>query len=136
MDAYLLPLTVIPGVAVLITSTVHLSVHLSQEIQELMSMPQVLQFKEIVLLKIRQLRRLNQSLFCLYASASCFLLTAVLPLLWPAWPYRGQTLLGGSLTWLIALGLLTSFSLRAVKIKQRQFKLLLEQKQEASGVLK
>ena len=118
----LLPLTLIPGVGVAIMSTVHLSTQLSKEMQHLLESPVDVDF--ILEQKLRQLKRLGQSLFCLYASTSTFLFAALAGLLFATQPLISILLLSiGIITWIIALVLLTRFASKAIHIKQQQFAL-------------
>ncbi|MBF2054322.1 MAG: hypothetical protein IGS03_12795 [Candidatus Sericytochromatia bacterium] len=119
LEQAILPLSLMPGLGLMIMSTVNLSVHLSQELHILLQQSAMDPF--VVRQKIQQLKRLNQSLFCLYASAGSFLLVAFSSLFKSASGLMQWGVGFGVLTWLIALVLLIIFASRAIAIKQYQF---------------
>ena len=112
LEQVVLPLSLMPGVGLMIMSTVNLSIYLSQEIQVLLQ--QTLLEQALTLKKIQQLKRLNQSLFCLYASAGAFLSASISSLFEDlSWLTRWGISMG-VLTWLIALVLLIVFASKAI----------------------
>ncbi len=126
LEQAILPLSLMPGVGLVIMSTVNLSVYLSQEIHTLLQQNPLDQ--QLTRQKIQQLKRLSQSLFCLYASAGSFLLVAISSLFENLSGFSRWGLCLGILAWLIALVLLIVFASRAIEIKQHQFQNRLQER--------
>ncbi len=129
MDIWYIPLTIIPGVGLLILSTTNLQNALSLEISELITQD-CGKFKPIIEQKIAQLDLLNRALVALYFTAACYIIAAFLSGIAETTHviessyYKGMILLG-VVSVFIALILLSTFSIRAVKIKKRRFEISL-----------
>lgn len=126
LEQAVLPLSLMPGVGLMVLSTVNLSVNLSQEIQILLQ--QIPLDPQLARQKIQQLKRLNQSLFCLYASAGAFLLVAISTLFENFSWFSRWGLCLGVLAWLMALALLIVFASRVIAIKQHPFQSRLQER--------
>jgi len=122
MDWYI-PITILPGIGLLILSTSNQMIALSNEIME--------RFKSeadenVSLRKIRQLKLLNQSLFLLYLSAGAMVLAGflngILEIISLPVAVNTSVMLFGVISALIAIACLIIYGRRAVNIRQSQFK--------------
>ena len=125
MEKWYLPITILPGVGLLIMSTSNLLNALSAELTHLIKEDRECMYT-IIEQKITQLGLLNLALVAFYLSAASLVMAGL----------SGRLQLSPTLiTWLMVLGigsilgalaLLTQYSLRAVRIKKAQFKKSLE----------
>ena len=127
MENWFLPLTILPSVGFFIMATSGVSNALSAEIARLVELDR--ESNMITLRKkIRQLRLINISLVLLYASAVTLSIAGLISGLQFNFMYHGLTLMvevlvciGIGLT-VFALILLMIYAIRAVSIKEHQFK--------------
>ncbi len=121
MEWYL-PMTIIPGIGLLILSTSNIMLALNSEINELEM--ESTQNIEIIRLKLAQLKRLSVSIVFLYIGVLLFLLAGVLK------SFDDQLiglfkglLLAGVVSVIISIVFLLIHSIRAVYIRQKHLKL-------------
>ncbi len=125
MDSWVLPITLLPSIGFFIMATSNLSNAMSSEIDRLIEMDKEA-YHDIILLKIKQLGRLNRALVLLYFSASFMALAGFMGGLGVNFhfvPHSGMMLFicigtGGTL---LALFYLIIYATKAVKIKRDQF---------------
>jgi len=117
-----IPITIIPGIGLVIMSTSNLIIALSAEIYALNSKREV--FGEIISLKIGQMKRLNWAMVFLYTGILFFLISGLLAgLINPLGLLVQIILIGGVVSSMIALVYLITFGFRAVHIRQKHLKL-------------
>ncbi|MBL4585478.1 MAG: hypothetical protein JKX84_00260 [Flavobacteriales bacterium] len=123
MESWLMPISILPGIGLMILSTVNLSTSLSGEISALLvDCRETL--RPIIQLKITQLKRLNWALVMLYFAAISFIAGAIILGLSPNPIFGKIALTIGTLSFLIALIILIVFGFWMVRIKNRQFEIL------------
>ena len=125
MENWYLPITIVPGLGLLVLSTSNLMGLLSQEIKNLIS--EHAEYKTLLKRKLKQLKLLNLAMVFLYASIAFFVISGLVAGLYQSTNIMGgevpiYLLLIGILCCLAAIFLLIIFSFRAVKIKQDQFR--------------
>ncbi len=125
MDEWYFPITILPGVGLLIMSTTHLSTSLSQEIGGLVA-DDVSFNHDIILKKIGQLSRLNISLTGFYVSCCTLVLSGLFSGLYDRNSFSELLLFTSVTAIFFALILLIIYSAKAVMIKRKQFKKRLE----------
>ena len=130
MEQWYIPITILPGVGLLIMSTSNLLGGLNMEIAQLISEDCTL-LKEIIKRKIEQLNILNISLVAQYLSAGALVLAGISSAINNQLHFTSATIgfvlmLLAVLVLLFALALLILFSLRAVKIKKARFEIGLQ----------
>ncbi len=120
MEWYM-PITILPGVSIILISTANLIISLNTEINHLL-IDEKQSSAKLILLKLAQLKRLSLAMVSLYAGIFFFLLTG----LWAMLTGSGlltKTFLGIALLAVsTALVMLISYALKAVSIRQHQFK--------------
>ncbi|MCK5065822.1 MAG: hypothetical protein KAR16_00220 [Bacteroidales bacterium] len=117
-----IPITIIPGVGLIIISTSSLLIALNIEISELNLKKEI--FGEIIAMKIEQLKKLNWAMVFLYAGILFFLLSGLLAgLINPLSILVQVTMIGGVASSLIAIVYLISFGFRSVQIRQNHLRL-------------
>ncbi len=129
-EAWYLPLTVLPGVGLLLVSTASLQAALSNELSQLIAQNSP-KMEMIILLKITQLDLINRAMVGFYIGAATFILSSII--------FGAGTLVEdfrndllnlfigiGVLAIFVSLILLSIFALRAVKIKKKQFLIAIE----------
>ena len=123
MEWYL-PITIIPGVGLLINSTTSQIMALSSEINNLVS-KKCTEFQHALAdKKIKQLSLVTKANFFLYLSIAFYVFSGILAVVTSAqssFSLPNLALYIGTLSIFMALILLTLFSFRAVKIRQEQF---------------
>lgn len=126
MEIWYIPLTIIPGVGLLIMSTANIQNALSAELSQLIN-EDCEKFHHIIELKISQLDLLNRALVALYFTAACYILASLIiglsettEIISPTY-YKGMIYLG-IISVLTALILMSIVSIRAVSIKKKRFK--------------
>lgn len=125
MENWYVPITILPGIGLLLMSTSYLLGQLSDEIKYLIDHHS--NYDKLLSRKLEQLKLLNMAMVFLYGSVACFAISGLI-----AGFYQSTHMIGGDLPiyfsvvgilcCLVALTLLIFFSFRAVKIKQDQFK--------------
>jgi len=120
MEWYL-PITVLPGIALLILSTSNFVININQEIKQLKHEED--RYGEIIQLKLAQLRRLSIAISGLYLTVLFLTLAGLLS----AWSenerWMSISLLVGIAIMVVSICFLISFSIRAVIIRQKHLRL-------------
>lgn len=125
MESWVIPLTLLPGIGMMILSTTNLTTAIGVEINNLLEKENCNQ--ELVKKKISQMSLLNVAMVCLYISAADF---AVAGLIEGIFKLRTEMhdgtlhqllLVIGIASLVLASLLLIIFSIRAVRIKRNQF---------------
>ncbi len=123
METWIFPITMLPGVGLLILSTSTFVTSLSEEIDHLSHHDENLQ--ELIKLKIHQLGLINKALVGLYLCAGFFSLAGLFMGITEFIDTNRQfhiIILGlGVLFLILSLVILVIFSSRSVKIRKRQF---------------
>ncbi len=124
MTAWYLPITIIPGIGMLIMSTATQVTSLSREIQELVSR-QCTEFQhQIAARKIKQLGLLTRAKALLYVATGCFVLSGILGVIFESdsfFSIPSIVLYIGALLIFLAIAFLITFSFRAIRIRKDQF---------------
>ncbi len=119
-----LPITIIPGLGMLILSTVTQMLNLSSEINELISKKCSVFQHKISELKIRQLGLLTRANALLYLATGSYVLSGILGFVFKAdhtFSFPSIILYLGTILVFIALSLLIIYAFRAVRIRKYQF---------------
>ncbi|MFT6215723.1 MAG: hypothetical protein ACJAS3_002123 [Roseivirga sp.] len=125
MENWVIPLTLIPGIGMIILSTSHLSTSVSDEINTLLQKDNC--DRSLIQIKISQLSLLNIALVSLYISTAIFSITGLIEGIFTLQnamtnsAFRQTLLVTGVASLVIATFLLIAFSIRKVKIKRDQF---------------
>ena len=119
---WIIPLTVLPGIVLIVLSTSNLLISLNKEISKLNREKD--KYQEIIALKIIQLKRLNWSLVLLYFGILFFLVSGVLGALTePDARYPVAGMLAGVLVLIAALMILIIYGFKSIYIRQRHLKI-------------
>lgn len=120
-----LPITIIPGIGMLILSTVTQMLNVSSEINGML-MNKCSDFQHMISdMKIKQLGRLTRATALLYLATACYVLSGILGLIYShdaVWGYPSLALYLGTCFVFIALGFLIVYAFKAVAIRKIQFK--------------
>lgn len=123
MENWYVPITILPGIGLLIMSTSNQLIALSNEIRERFRLTTC--NSEITVQKLKQLKLLNKGLVGLYIGAGCMVVSGILSGLQNFYLFSGDigliVMLSGVLSVLISLVFLIIYSFKAVKIRQHQF---------------
>lgn len=126
MEGWILPLTLLPGIGMLILSTSNQSIALANEISMLLNDKEC--NVSLLLKKVSQHELINQALVVLYVCVSGFALQALLSGINDRFTAQIPQFISdillfvGTGSLVLALILLTVFSARAVRIKKYQYK--------------
>ncbi len=124
-ESWVFPLTILPGIGLMIMSTTNWSVALTGEINDLFEKQEC--DRSILQRKIKQLRLINNALVSLYASVTMCTLGGFIGSIWNASTMESGILI---VTLFVAVGIacllagaimLIIYAFRAVVIKQDQF---------------
>ena len=124
MYEWFVPITILPGIGLLVISTSNLLVNLSDEISMLLSS---INSNEIALSrkKLKQLNLLNIAMVGFYFGSAAFVLSGILMILSETYFWCRDTslvfIILGILSVLISLCILILFSFRAVSIRKKQY---------------
>jgi uncharacterized membrane protein (DUF485 family) len=124
MEKWYLPITILPGIGLLILSTARLMVSLNKEMEALLK--EATNFEHLLQKKLQQLRLLTLSLTGLYISTALMVLSGLVSFLKNVAAGAAATwglailLLGVALIF-ISLVLLIIYSVKAVNIRQGHF---------------
>lgn len=118
MENWYVPITILPGVALLILSTSNLLIALSNEIKQRISENQD---REVTLKKLRQLKLLNRGLVGFYVGSGCMVGAGLQDFLAYSINLSKILMLTGTLSIFISIAFLILFSVRAVHIRQEEF---------------
>ena len=119
---WIIPITVLPGIALIVLSTSNLLTSLNIEISLLNKEKD--KYQEIIGLKMVQLKRLNWSLFLLYIGILFFLISGVLGAISKTennYPVIGM--IAGVLVLIIALVILITYGFKSIYIRQRHLRI-------------
>ena len=124
MEHWYLPITILPGIGLLILSTSNQLIALSNEISERLKMK--ICNDGISQRKLKQLKLLNKGLVGLYIGAGIMVASGILSGLQTFYNFSNTfgiiTMILGVLSVFISISFLIVYSLRAVKIRQDQYK--------------
>jgi len=124
VEKWYLPITILPGICLLILSTSNLAVSLNEEMEVLLN--EASRFKQLINKKLEQLRLLTLSLTGLYISTALMVLSGLISLLQNISYSVGSSwaliiLLLGVLFIFGSLVLLIIYAVKAVNIRQEHF---------------
>lgn len=119
MENWYLPITIVPGLGLLILSTSNLMVTLNNEIS---AMIEYSNEKTIITRKLKQLKLLNMAMVFFYIAVALLLVSAVLNGLLTIEKTSLYISILAIVSALIGLFSLVFYSFRAVSIRQNQFK--------------
>ncbi|QXP53077.1 hypothetical protein H0I25_11125 [Cellulophaga sp. HaHa_2_95] len=119
MENWYLPITIVPGLGLLILSTSNLMVTLNNEIS---TMVEYAKEQTMIIRKLAQLKLLNMAMVFFYVAVSLLLVSAVLDGLYTIKKIAFYISVLSIISALIGLFSLIIYSFRAVTIRQNQFK--------------
>lgn len=120
-----LPITIIPGIGMLILSTATQMLSVSNEVGQLLSKKCTPFQHAISDMKIKQLGRLTRASALLYLATGCYVLSGILGVIHShenPWGYPSIALYIGTFLVFVALSFLIVYAFKAVAIRQLQFK--------------
>ncbi len=124
MQEWYVPITILPGICLLILSTSNIMIDLSREIKVLINENEG-NASTLIERKLKQLKLINRAMALLYLSVVSFVLSALFSGLKEnaGWNFQGDVyvLLLGILVAVLALLSLMLYSFRAVKLRQDQY---------------
>ena len=113
-----IPITIIPGLGLIIMSTSNMLIALNTEVASLNRKKET--FGEIISLKIQQMKRLNWAMVFLYTGILFFLLSGLLAVLIdPESTLIRIIMITGVSSSLAAISYLISFGFRSIRIRQK-----------------
>jgi hypothetical protein len=113
-----IPITIIPGLGLIIMSTSNMLIALNTEVAALNRKKET--FSEIISLKIQQMKRLNWAMVFLYSGILCFLLSGLLAVLINTESILIKIILiAGVFCSLVAIAYLISYGFHMVRIRQK-----------------
>ena len=119
---WIIPITVLPGIALIVMSTSNILLSLNNEITMLNKEKE--KYMEIIRLKLIQMKRLNWSLVLLYIGILIFLVSGVLGAITdPENIYTVSSMVAGVLVLIIAIVLLIIFGFKSINIRKRHLSL-------------
>ena len=119
---WIVPLTVLPGIALIILSTSNLVISLNREISHLNEDKD--KYGQIIASKIIQLKRLNRALVLLYISVLFFLSSGILgALVDPENTSFASIMIAGVVVLILAIILLIIYGFKSIYIRERHLKL-------------
>ncbi len=119
MENWYLPITIVPGLGLLILSTSNLMVTLSNEISTMIEHSKE---KTMITRKLAQLKLLNMAMVFFYVAVALLLISAVINGLYTIEKTSLYISVFAIISALIGLISLIIYSFRAVTIRQNQFK--------------
>lgn len=124
MEKWYLPITILPGIGLLILSTSNLVVSLNEEIEELLK--EAVNFEQLISRKLEQMRLLTLGLAGLYISTALMVLSGLVSLTQNHTRQLGEfwglaILLLGVVLIFASLLTLIIYSVKAVSIRQEHF---------------
>jgi hypothetical protein len=120
MTEWYIPITIIPGVGLLIASTASLVGNVSNEIASLIQ-DNCQAHKALIQKKIDQLTRLNRAMVSLYSSSAVLVLSGILKAVLSENLIPEALLFVGALLLFAGLFFLMRYSILAVRIRKQQF---------------
>lgn len=121
MEAWQINLSLIPSIAVILTSANRMALGLTDEINvRLLANPEA--YEEVLPLKIKQLKRLSSAIVIMYSSLALLVLNALLTGIGIITePYDKYLIFASILIFFLGLHFKIMFSIHAFFIRQRQF---------------
>jgi len=124
MEKWYLPITILPGIGLLIISTSNLVTSLNEEMEELLK--EAVNFEPLINKKLKQMRLLTMSLAGLYTSTALMVLSGLVSLTQNYTQKVGEywglaILLFGVVLIFASLLILIIYSVKAVSIRQEHF---------------
>ena len=118
----IVPISVLPGIALIVLSTSNLLISLNKEITQLNQEKD--KYMEIISLKIIQLKRLNWSLVLLYIGILLFLVSGIPGAITePETSYSFTGMIAGVLVLISAIILLIIYGFKSIYIRQKHLKI-------------
>ena len=117
---WFIPITILPGIGMLVLSTTNQMMALSGEIERLLAAQNDEYQLHIIDLKINQLERLTQASTLLYISAALYVLAGIIAAIQMTGQADQWILITGVAITFMALALLISYSYRAINIRKTQ----------------
>jgi hypothetical protein len=115
------PITIIPGIGLLILSTSAILLNLNGEISQLNKSRS--QYSEIINLKLKQLKKLSIAISMQYLSVLFFLFSGIIRAIYMDEKIWSEyVLLAGVLAASISISILLIYSIKAVSIRQKHLK--------------
>lgn len=124
MEWYL-PITIIPGIGVLIVSTTNQMIAVSEEIREIITSDCTAFSKNIAALKITQLGKLTLATFFLYLSCALYVVSGIFSAFLAMHFLPDLFLIIGTLCLFIAIGFLIAYGFNLIQIRKKQFQNLI-----------
>lgn len=120
MENWYLPITLVPGIGLLILSTSNLMVTLSNELNALIN--NKTEEASIISRKMKQLKSLNRAMMCFYIAVACLAIAALIGGLQITALKDSDVYISivGIINMLISLFILIKYSYRAISIRQDQ----------------
>ena len=119
---WIIPITVLPGIALIVMSTSNILLSLNNEVTMLNKEKE--KYSDIIRLKLIQMRRLNWSLVLLYIGILIFLVSGVLGAITnPENIYTVFSMVAGVLVLIMAIVLLIIFGFKSINIRKRHLSL-------------
>lgn len=115
MDWYI-PITIIPGIAMIILSTSNIMLDLNREISELYAHPR--DHTDVIKAKLNQLRLLSISIVFQYLGVLLFLLSGLYVSVFKSTRIAENLLIIGVVFIVVSIIMLLVYSIKAVKIRQ------------------
>lgn len=113
-----IPITIIPGIGLIIMSTSNLLIALNNEVSAMIRKREI--FSEIIALKIGQMKRLNWAMVFLYTGILCFLISGLLAVLInPLGLLVRIIMIAGVACSMVAIVYLISFGFRSIQIREK-----------------
>lgn len=117
---WFIPITILPGIGMLVLSTTNQMMALSGEIERLLAAEKDDFQLHIIDLKISQLARLTQASTLLYISAAFYVLSGIAAAVLAIAEADKWILVCGVIVTFMALALLITYSYKAIKIRRSQ----------------
>lgn len=124
MEWYL-PITIIPGIGVLIVSTTNQMIAVSEEIRDITASDCNSFKKNIASLKITQLGKLTLATFFLYISCAFYVLSGIFAAFLSMHFLPDFFLILGTVCLFIAIGFLIAYGFNLIQIRKKQFQNLI-----------
>jgi quinol-cytochrome oxidoreductase complex cytochrome b subunit len=119
---WIIPITVLPGIALIVMSTSNILLSLNNEVTVLNKEKE--KYREIIRLKLTQMKRLNWSLVLLYIGILIFLVSGVLGAITdPQNIYTVFSMVAGVVVLIMAIVLLIVFGFKSINIRKRHLSL-------------
>ena len=123
MEHWYIPITIVPGIGLLLMSTSQLLVALSKEIKEMITEARATE--ALMQRKLRQLKILSTAMVFLYLSVACFIISGLIMAMVENYDFNFNFSIGivilGIACALWGLILLVVYAYRAVRIRQDQY---------------